>query len=142
MKIQLIVSVAAVLSLAACGGASYTATLSGSNEVPAVTTSASGTFTGTMDGTSMDVTGSYTGLSGPATAAHIHGPSDASNTGPVVCTLTATESATAGTGTLSGECTGTSALTVTDLNNGMYYVNVHTTAHGGGEIRGQISKPK
>ena len=137
MKLQLIVSVAAVLALAACGGPTYLATLSGGAEVPAVTTSATGSFTGTLDGTKLDVTGNYSGLSGAASAAHIHGPADAQNTGPVLCTLTVTESATAGTGTLGGECT---TLTVTDLNNGQYYVNVHTAAHGGGEIRGQIAK--
>jgi len=77
------------------------------------------------------------GLSGAATAAHIHGPADATATASVACPLTVTESATAGTGTLSGECT---TLVVADLNSGMYYVNIHTTAHGGGEIRGQLMK--
>jgi len=137
MKLQLIVSVAAVLALAACGGTTYKATLSGSSEVPAVTTTATGSFTGTLDGTKVDVTGNYSGLSGAASAAHIHGPSDATATGPVICTLTVTESATAGTGTLSGECTN---LVLADVNAGMNYVNVHTAAHGGGEIRGQITK--
>src|SRR4051812_6361743 len=105
MKLQYIVSVAAILALAACGGPTYKATLNGTSEVPAVTSTATGSFTGTLDGTKLDVTGNYAGLSGAATAAHIHGPSDAASTGPVICTLTFTESATAGTGTLGGECT-------------------------------------
>ncbi|HYV43615.1 MAG TPA: CHRD domain-containing protein [Myxococcaceae bacterium] len=133
----MIVSVAAVLALAACGGPTYKATLNGNSEVPAVTTSATGSFTGTLDGTKLDVTGNYSGLSGAASAAHLHGPADATATASPVCTLTFTESATAGTGTLGGECTG---LVMDDLNAGKLYVNVHTAAHGGGEIRGQVAK--
>jgi hypothetical protein len=140
MKVQSIVLFAAVLALSACGGATHTATLNGSSEVPAVTTTASGTFEGTLDGTNLDVEGTYMGLSAAATAAHIHGPAAAGANGPVVCTLTLTESATAGTGTYKGDCTGTSAPAVADLNAGMFYVNIHTAANPGGEIRGQISK--
>lgn len=137
MKIQTIVLVAAVLALAACGGTTYKATLSGASEVPAVTSSGTGTVTITVDGTTLDVTGNYSGLSGAASAAHIHGPADATASAGVVCALTATEGATTGTGTLSGECP---SFDIAGLNSGMYYVNVHTATHGGGEIRGQIAK--
>ena len=137
MKIQSIVSFAAVLALAACGGPTYKATLSGASENPAVTTTASGSVTMTLDGTALDVNGTYTGLSGAASAAHVHGPADATTNAAVVCALTATEGATAGGGTLTGECP---SFDVAGLNSGMYYVNVHTAAHGGGEIRGQIAK--
>ncbi|HVE84365.1 MAG TPA: CHRD domain-containing protein [Myxococcales bacterium] len=137
MKRQSILMLITAAALVGCGGPMFTATLSGGAEVPAVTTSATGSATGTLDGTKLDVTGNYSGLSGAATAAHIHGPADATATASVACPLTVTESATAGTGTLSGECT---TLVVADLNSGMYYVNIHTTAHGGGEIRGQLMK--
>ena len=53
----------------------------------------------------------YEGLSGPAAAAHIHGPAAPGANGPPV---------------------------VPDLMAGKYYVNVHTAANRGGEIRGQI----
>jgi hypothetical protein len=139
MKVQSIVLFAAVLALAACGPG-YKATLNGSSEVPAVTTSATGTMEGNLDGTNFDLSGTYQGLSGAATAAHIHGPAAATATAGVVCTLTVTESATAGTGTFRGDCTGTSAPVVADLNAGMYYVNIHTAANQPGEIRGQITK--
>jgi len=136
MKVQSIVLFAAVLAFAACGPG-YKATLSGANEVPAVTSSATGSVSASLDGTKLDVSGTYSGLSGAATAAHIHGPAATTATGPVVCPLVATEGSTAGSGTLSGEC---ATIVVADLNANMLYVNVHTAANGGGEIRGQLVK--
>jgi hypothetical protein len=137
MKAQSIVLFGSLFVLAACGGTSYKATLTGGAEVPTVASSATGSVTLTLDGTTADITGNYAGLSGAAQAAHIHGPSDAASTAPVLCALTFTESATAGTGTLAGECP---TFDVTNLNAGKLYVNVHTVAHGGGEIRGQLAK--
>lgn len=137
MKVQSIVSFAAVLALAACGGPTYKATLSGDAEVPAVTSTGTGSVTITVDGTTLDVTGNYSGLSGAATAAHLHGPADATQSAANVCGLTVAETSPAGTGTLSGECP---SFDIAGLNSGMYYVNIHTAAHAGGEIRGQIAK--
>lgn len=70
-----------------------------------------------------------------ATAAHIHRASAGVN-GPIVFDLL-------GGGTLSGtsSVSGTVVLTpaqVADLFAGSYYVNVHTAANPGGELRGQI----
>jgi hypothetical protein len=133
------------LVLAACGGVQYTATLNGASEVPAVTTNATGSVTLTLDGTKLDVAGTYSGLSGAPSAAHIHGPAATTATAGVACTITAADGSTVGTGTISGECDVQEAaaagkIDTANLNNGQFYVNVHTTANGGGEIRGQLTK--
>src|SRR5579862_1722847 len=59
-------------------GAAYKATLDGKSEVPPTTGSGTGTATVTYDPSTKMVTweGSFSGLSGPATAAHIHGPAE------------------------------------------------------------------
>jgi CHRD domain len=117
--------------------ASFNATLSGAMEVPAVETAATGAATVTVKGMEMTLTGTYEGLSGAAQAAHIHGPAAEGANADVVVPLTFTEGATAGSGTLAGAGTLTEAQ-LGELKAGMYYVNVHTEANGGGEIRGQL----
>src|SRR5262245_35436610 len=127
MKARSIVIFGAVVAVViACGPPTYKATLSGANEVPAVTSNGSGSVTVTLDGVDIDITGSYMGLSGAASGAHIHGPADAGEVVPApACPLTFTEGTTAGSGTITGECHD---FDVAGLNAGKYYVNVHTTA--------------
>jgi hypothetical protein len=73
----------------------------------------------------------FSGLTSTATAAHIH-MGAANNNGPVLFGLTpSSPSQYTGTFTLS-------AANLTDLQNGNWYVNVHTTVNPGGEIRGQL----
>jgi len=75
----------------------------------------------------------YAGLSGPATAAHIHGPADQTANAGVVIPLVQ--------GAPSSPMTGSATLTeaqAADMMAGKWYVNVHTQANAGGEIRGQI----
>jgi hypothetical protein len=75
----------------------------------------------------------YTGLSGPATAAHIHGPADMMTNAGVVIPL--------GQGAPSSPMTGSATLSpqqADDMMAGKWYVNVHTQANPGGEIRGQV----
>ena len=74
----------------------------------------------------------YAGLSGPATGAHIHGPAAATANAPVVVPF-----ANVGTSPISGEAR-LNPTQAGDLLAGLYYVNVHTAAHPGGEIRGQL----
>jgi CHRD domain len=140
-KLSLIVLLLVAFVLAACApaamGGGYTATLSGSSEVPPVETAASGSATVTLNGMDMTLVGTYEGLSGPAQAAHIHGPAAEGANADVVIPLTLTEGSTAGSGTLAGTATLTEAQ-LADLQAGLYYVNVHTEANGGGEIRGQL----
>jgi hypothetical protein len=112
------------------------ATLNGANERPAVTTAATGSAVITLVGNQLTYQVTYSGLSGAATAAHFHGPADSNGTAPPVITLTPV--GTPGTsGTYSDSITVTPA-DLAALVEGMVYVNIHTAANGGGEIRGQV----
>lgn len=112
------------------------ATLSGAQESPAVTTAGTGTVTGTYDASTNTLTYnvSWSNLSGNATLAHFHGPAAVGTNAGVVVPFTFTAGATS--------ASGTATLTDTqeaDLLNGLWYANVHTAAHGSGEIRGQVT---
>ncbi|MBK0403768.1 CHRD domain-containing protein [Adhaeribacter sp. BT258] len=115
----------------------FSAKLDGAQEVPAVTTTATGVGSFMLNGTrdTLYVNVSVAGLSGPITAAHIHEglPGVA---GPVVIDLVPFIKGNL----ISGYITG-AALTpavITKHLQGVYYVNVHTAANPSGEIRGQI----
>ncbi|RUV98801.1 CHRD domain-containing protein, partial [Mesorhizobium sp. M1A.F.Ca.IN.020.03.1.1] len=75
----------------------------------------------------------YSGLSGPATAAHIHGPAASGENAPPVIPFKKLKSPIKGSATLTD-------AQAADLEAGKYYVNVHTKANPDGEIRGQIEK--
>ncbi|MHC4047447.1 CHRD domain-containing protein [Bradyrhizobium sp. 23AC] len=112
------------------------ATLDGKSEVPATTTSGTGTADLDYDAASKKLswTVTYSGLSGPATAAHFHGPAEAGkNAGVALAIPNAT------TSPVKGEATLTDAQAA-DLLGGKLYVNIHTAANPGGEIRGQVTK--
>src|SRR5712672_4723410 len=111
-------------------------TLDGKSEVPATTSTATGTADLDYDAASKKLTWkvTYSGLSGPATAAHFHGPAETGkNAGVAVAIPNATSSPAEGSATLTD-------AQAADLVAGKYYVNVHTAANPGGEIRGQVSK--
>ena len=108
------------------------ADLSGKEEVPPNPTAATGTVTATFDTESKKLTwkGSYTGLSGPATAAE-----PGKNAGVAVPIFAGAAAKTP----FEGEATLTDAQAA-DLLAGKYYANVHTDANKAGEIRGQVTK--
>jgi len=114
----------------------FKATLDGSQQSPPVTTKGKGTATLTFDATKKKLSWNvkYSGLSGPAVAAHIHGPADmGANADPVIPFK----------GKLKSPIKGSATLTdaqAADLEAGKYYVNVHTAKNKDGEIRGQIEK--
>ena len=99
---------------------------------------AMGTATVTLNETTgaVSVSGTFSGLTGPATMAHIHGLETAPGVGNanVIVPLVAT-AATSGTLTGSGTLTPTE---VTGMLAGLTYLNIHTAAHPAGEIRGNI----
>lgn len=108
--------------------------LSGPTEVPAVATEAVGEGSLSVEGMQLTYHISYSGLSGDATAAHIHGPADTTQPASVLIPL---EGASGTSGVLSGTHTLTSNE-MAILFSGLAYVNIHTPANQGGEIRGQI----
>lgn len=121
-----------------------TATLAGSNEVPPHITEGTGIGTFTFDESTSTTTWSVTfsGLSAPATAAHIHSPAGTGVNAPVVVPLApGFPVATSGTFSLSSTALigRTAALFAGDLLAGNAYVNIHTSTFPGGEIRGQLS---
>ena len=125
----------------------YTSTLNAANERPTPNSStATGSATYVLTGNTLTFTVSVNGLSGPATASHIHVGGSTVAGGVIVGFVTAavqTGNVTSGTIDLT-QPIGTTAISgdslKTLLNNGNAYTNVHTTANPGGEIRGQIIK--
>lgn len=129
-------SVAAILAAGPALAAKihYTATLTGAAETPPNTTKGAGTAAVTLDTKTkvLSWTVKYSGLTGPATMAHFHGPAVAGAAAGVQVPLTGKlASPTHGSATLTGGQIG-------DLKAGEWYVNVHTAANPGGEIRGQV----
>jgi len=156
MRVRLIAS-AAILAAAggfiACNdstgpsGTTYIATLTGANERPTPNTStATGTATYVLSGNLLSYTIVVSGLTVPASAAHLHvgGPSVV---GPVLVpyTVSATQTGTITTGTIdltfpvvSGNSSVPGDSIKVLLNNGNAYANVHNSIYPGGEVRGQI----
>jgi hypothetical protein len=112
----------------------FKATLAGGEEVPPVQTSGKGELTATFDQGSKRLTwkGNYSGLSGPATAAHFHAAEKGKN-GGVAVPISPSASPMEGAATLTDQ-------QVADLMAGRWYVNVHTEANKAGEIRGQMTR--
>jgi uncharacterized surface anchored protein len=110
---------------------------SGAQEVPPVTTSATGTLSGTYNANTNELQYNinWTGLSGDVSAAHFHGPALAGADADPIITLAVT------TNGVNGNITGTATLhdsTEAHLLNGKLYYNLHTALNPGGEIRGQV----
>ena len=138
---------AAAFALAGCGSTpmssssmampsstvALSASLSGAAEVPAKTTDGTGTLTGTLDKSTgtLHYKVVYSGLSGPATMAHFHGPAMPGTNAGVVVPFPSAASP------IEGE-TKLSQAQMDDLLAGKWYANVHTAANPGGEIRGQV----
>jgi len=99
-----------------------------------VASSGKGTATASLDTNTKTLTWTvnYSGLSGPATAAHIHGPADPGANAGIVVPFT---------GNLASPIKGSATLTdaqIAQLEAGKWYINIHTEANKGGEIRGQL----
>jgi hypothetical protein len=114
----------------------YKAALDGKSEVPPNASTGTGMADIDYDPASKKLTWklTYSGLSGPATAAHFHGPAEAGKNGGVALAIPGATSSPA-----EGSATLTDAQAA-DLAGGKYYVNVHTAANPAGEIRGQVTK--
>ena len=112
------------------------ADLTGASEVPPVTTSAKGNLTATYDTASKKLTwrGTISGLSGEATAAHFHGPTEPGKNAGVLVPAPGVK-----TGAFEGSATLTDDQAKA-LMAGQTYFNIHTAANPQGEVRGQVTK--
>jgi hypothetical protein len=133
--------VAAALAVSSFGmlpmlaqAADATATLSSASEVPPNSSTGTGTLEATVDEGSklLTWTVTYSGLTGPATGGHFHGPAISGSNASVALPLS---------GSLASPIKGSATLNpaqMADLMAGRWYVNLHTAANPGGEIRGQV----
>jgi hypothetical protein len=111
-----------------------TLTMTGSNQVPSVTTNGYGFGWGMLDLNNRKLTYAvtYDSLSGPPTAAHFHLGADGVNGSPIH-----TISFDAN-GVAAGEWTNINDTTLAHILHGRVYCNIHTSSHPNGEIRGQL----
>ena len=133
----------ALSALAKADTITFTATLQGSQEVPARNTTATGTATVTLN----DVTGqgtisvSFSGLTAAVTGGHIHCCAFPGTNAPVIVPFDAVLTLTAGgtAGSLSNYAFTLTAAQIAGMKSGQTYVNIHTSTFPGGEIRGQLN---
>lgn len=113
----------------------YTATLSAAQEVPTNPSAGTGAAEVQVNRGSgmLQWRITYSGLTGPVTAGHIHGPAGPGQNAGVLVPFT---------GDLNAQpITGAVRITpeqMAQLSSGQWYVNLHTARHPGGEIRGQL----
>ena len=132
----------AALAFAGCGmmsmsdskmmAGAMTVPLSPASEVPPSASSGSGTGKVELDGNVVKWTVTYTGMTGPVTAGHFHGPAAAGANAGVVVPFA---------GPLASPIVGSATLTpaqADQLKGGLWYINLHTAANPGGELRGQV----
>jgi len=134
----------------------YTATLLGSNEVPPTGSPGTGFATFILNGNFLSINESFTGLTTPASAAHIHccgpigvneivavpfTPFPNATSGTFMATVDLTLAATYNAAYITqegGTVAGAEADLIAALNSGNTYANIHNATFPGGEIRGQI----
>ncbi|HSZ50301.1 MAG TPA: CHRD domain-containing protein [Caulobacteraceae bacterium] len=137
-----LIAAAGLLAMAAAPFAAaetihFTAHLDGAQETPPNDSKGTGEAKIAFDTDSKTLiwTVTYSGLSGPATMAHFHGPAPTGKAAPVVVNFAPFDSPIRGSTVLTqGQ--------IDQLMNGLWYVNVHTALHPPGEIRGQVVKAK
>ena len=127
-----------LIGAASAGALHFEASLDGKSEVPGITGAGSGQVLATLDTASktLSYTMTFQGLTGPATAAHFHGPAKAGANAGVAVAIGQNP-----VNPVTGKITLTDAQ-IKELEAGMWYVNVHTAANKGGEIRGQVMHSK
>lgn len=116
----------------------FTATLDGVSSNPPNASPATGFATVTLNSleTLITVNMTWSGLTAPATASHIHGPAGPGVNAAVIFPLTGVAGFVSGS--IAGESFAITPTEVSWLETGLLYVNIHTSNFPGGEIRGQL----
>lgn len=161
MGVSMVVLGAFAVTARADGPPEMRAQLSGYNEVPAVSSKASGHFKMRIRDGMLHWELHYEGIETPALQAHIHFGQHSVNGGISVFLCTNLGNGPAGTPACpAGQATLTGSITAADvvgpavqgfaasefdellaaIRSGVTYVNVHSQQFPGGEIRGQIGK--
>jgi hypothetical protein len=124
----------------------FVAVMNGAQETPPNSSMGTGNAIVTLNGNILTVFETFSGLSAPASAAHIHCCEPPGIAGPVVVPFPAFPAATSGTFTdtfdLSTFSFGgglTESTFIAGLEGGLAYVNIHDVNFPGGEIRGQLT---
>ena len=124
-------------------GSSAIANMDSMQEIPApaglVPGKGTGSFWLNSDGTALNYSVTVDGLSGPLLAGHFHDAA-AGTAGGVVKTLSFVNNTATGSWTSTDATQPWTDSMLTEFLNGRLYVNVHTTANAGGEIRGQVTR--
>jgi hypothetical protein len=131
-------SIAAMALPAQAALITFTATLDASQQVPPNTSTATGTGSVVLDDVAdtMTVNMSWQGLTGPALAAHIHGPGAVGTNAAILFPFSNVPAATSGS--IPEQVIAITPAQISDLEAGLYYMNIHTPNFPLGEIRGQL----
>jgi hypothetical protein len=140
LSLLLVLSTAVLITLPAAHAAMlFTTTLLGTNEVPP--TGSPGTGVGTVllndAQTMITVDESWSGLTTPANASHIHCCALPGTNAAVLFPFAGVPAATSGA--IPEQTFAITPAQVASLEAGLMYMNVHSTAFPGGEIRGQLA---
>jgi hypothetical protein len=140
--LRTLVATALGVGLAGCGmlrqwpaNEHFDATLDGAQEVPPVATAGTGKAELHFNERTLTLqwTVTYSGLSGPVTGAHIHGPAGPGQNAGIRIPFTGNLNVSP----IRGEAKLTPQQ-ANELTAGQWYVNLHTAQHPGGEVRGQL----
>ncbi|MBL9167179.1 MAG: CHRD domain-containing protein [Verrucomicrobiales bacterium] len=116
------------------------AALSGANQRPEpVSTPAVGSATALLIGDKLYLNITYSGLSGAPLAAHIHGPASPDGNADVLVDLMPLKAGDLGSSGAFGGSVNLTPAQIAAVADGSTYLNLHTAAHGSGEIRGQLT---
>jgi len=147
----LIVAIVAGATVLACSDddnifipstATFVATMTGAGENPPKDVPGVGVVTIIKSSGAYKFKINFSGMTGPLTGAHIHGPAAAGVNAPIIVPFDVQGAGTSGT--LTGTFTSTNTGTISNdsldvlMSNGNAYVNLHTAQNPGGEIRGQL----
>ena len=138
MRFTLVAAGLSALAVSACSAPmTFQGPMNAAYEVPQTNSRGVGTIVATVypSTRAMTYTANYKDLTGPATAAHFHGPAAPGANAAVVIPSVVTPA------TIKGGATLTEAQ-FADLQAGKYYYNIHTAANPGGEIRGQLMRAR